>query len=254
MSPAEHPLDKCLATKRRVQRAGTRAIVFDDEYIDWENFLIGHDQWKPEDVVFVRCLLQPTDEEIEEFLSEMVFNDDELAPTLLEAWHQPMNTCWENSQLKRVKRQEIFSFTCYLERGPGMSGYWGYRATRLLGEWDMLSEVGDEQFIDCMPPKGFNERPLGFIDVSCPLQSAALLLSERKDAHESANGFSDDDYGFATSIGGTLDSAEIYRLLLAHDGFGSDEVINMTAEQLKHYRPSGNGCGYEAIERIRRKV
>jgi len=69
MAEAQHPIDKWLATKRRVQRAGTSTIVIDDEYTDWEHFLIGHHHWKPEDVVFVRCLLQPTDEEIEAFLS-----------------------------------------------------------------------------------------------------------------------------------------------------------------------------------------
>lgn len=259
MNNAQHPLDKWLTTRRRVQRAGTSAIAFDDEYliddecVDWEHFLIGHHHWKPEDVVFVRCLLQPTDEEIEEFLSEMTFDDDELVPALLEVWKQPMSKCWGNSQLKRVERQEIFSFTCNLGRGPGMSGYWGYRATCFFGEWAMLCDFGDEgPFIECTPPKGFDQRPLGFIDVACPLGSAALSLSERKEAAEAANGFSEDDYAFATSIGGKLDSAEIYRLLLARDGLGSDEVISMTAAQLKHYRPSGNGCGYEAIERIRR--
>jgi hypothetical protein len=253
MAEAQHPLDKWFATKPRVQRAGISAIVIDDAYLDWEEFLIGHRHWRPEDVVLVRCLLQPTDEEIEEFLTEMVFHDDELALALLEAWRQPMSKCWENSQLRSFKRKTIFSFTCYLERGmPGMSGYWGYCATHFYGEWAMLCEFGDEgPFINCTPPSPFDERPLGFIDVSCPFRSAALLLSERTEVADAHNGFSGDHYGWATSIAGKVDSTEIYRLLLARDGLGSDEVISMTAPQLKHYRPSGNCCGYEAIERIR---
>jgi len=240
MNRTQHPLDSWFNEKPRLRRAGLQAILIDE---DWPEFLTRHRKWRSEDVILVRCLLQPTPEEIDAFLEEMVFDDDELSPALLKVWRQPMTRCLVGSQISSSNRRELFSFCCNIERGPGLSGFWGYGARHFSADWALFYCFGDE-FNEYM---SFQIRPIGFIDVSVPFRSAALLLNETS---EFSGGFDSDDFGEATYITGRLDTAEIYRLLLATNGLGSDEVLNASIEELRSYRAPGTGCGFEAIEQI----
>src|SRR5690349_18100012 len=96
MPQTQHPLDNWFDKKPRIHRAGIDAILVDD---DWEQFLLSHHRWSPEEVVLIRCLFEPTRQQIHAFLSEMIFDDDEPSPATLKAWRQPMSACWKGSIL-----------------------------------------------------------------------------------------------------------------------------------------------------------
>jgi hypothetical protein len=246
MSTHIHPLDSWFNEKTTVRRAGLQAKLIDE---DWIEFLCRRCEWSPEEVFLVRSLLRPSDREIEWFLDDMDRDGTQLSPTVLAAWHRPVKDYWKGCSLSVVEPRGLFRFTFDIERGPGFSGSWGYGALQFVPEWAIFCEFGDEgPFVDIEPPgEGFDMLPRGFIETSHPFQSAALLLSEQP---EHSDYFGGNELGCATLIRGTSDPIELYRLLLAASGHGTDEVLQMDPAQLKEYRAPGTRCGFPAVEQI----
>jgi hypothetical protein len=97
MPRTTHPLDNWFYSKPRIKQAGIEAILIDEP---WEQFLARHHYWTTEDVTRVRCLLRPTEPEIEQFLAKAVFDDESLSPSLLEAWQRPREDCFAGCGLQ----------------------------------------------------------------------------------------------------------------------------------------------------------
>lgn len=77
-----HPVDEWFGQKPCITYAGTEAIVIDDE---WGHLLANNQHWTTEDVVRIRCLLRPSQAEIQEFLAKAASEGSPQNP----AWQGP---------------------------------------------------------------------------------------------------------------------------------------------------------------------
>lgn len=190
--------------------------------------------WADDDIVFLLDLFRLPTRDVRDWESDL---DDDRAAVVRE---------WLGQRRPgRSGRRTLFSIHFGVDRVFDSSA-WSWHAAALTPDLALFCLRGEED-----AAVGPFSQVFGVIHRRDLVASAALLLASQ--GYKDETRFTEDDFPFHELSARGIGLTDVYRLLLAHSGYGGRRIATMPSKAVAAFRDPDMMCGFDRIQQIFRE-